>query len=66
MISKAHLELQKVQSPDELTFKLTGVPVAFANAVRRTMIADVETMSIEIVQFLENTVCAVPTVFLGS
>lgn len=57
MNSTAHITLQPTRSRDSVTFSLEGVPVAFANAIRRIMIADVPTLSVETVQVLDNTVC---------
>ena len=40
---------------DFVKFRLRGVSLAYANALRRIMIAEVPTMAIEFVTFLENT-----------
>ncbi|KAL1408790.1 RNA polymerase II subunit 3 [Vanrija albida] len=40
---------------DETTFHLSGVDLAYANSLRRTMMADVPTIAIDQVSFYQNT-----------
>ncbi len=45
----------KSSTNDTIQFLVTGITVSLANALRRIMIADVETWAIELVQFEVNT-----------
>jgi DNA-directed RNA polymerase II subunit RPB3 len=49
------LEVGHGGNPFELDFTLRGTDVSMANAIRRTMIAEVPTMAVELVTVLENT-----------
>ena len=40
---------------DVISFELTDTDVSMANALRRIMIAEVPTLSIDMVEFLDNT-----------
>ena len=51
------LKVMKV-TEDAVKFTLSGVSVGFANAIRRIMIAEVPTMSVETVEVSDNTVGA--------
>jgi DNA-directed RNA polymerase II subunit RPB3 len=53
---KVHLEIREDGNNQfEFGFTLHGTDVSLANAIRRTMIAEVPTMAIELVTVLENT-----------
>ncbi|KXS16276.1 hypothetical protein M427DRAFT_55706 [Gonapodya prolifera JEL478] len=47
--------LQENKAAHSLSFTLSNVDLSFANALRRTMIADVPTMAIDLVQIKSNT-----------
>jgi DNA-directed RNA polymerase II subunit RPB3 len=49
------IELSQPKNEFELNFALVGTDVSVANAIRRTMIAEVPTMAIELVTVKENT-----------
>ena len=50
------MELSSIKQQDNaIRFILSGVTSAFANAMRRIMIAEVPTMAIEDVIIIENT-----------
>jgi DNA-directed RNA polymerase alpha subunit len=42
----------------DIRFTLKGVDTAFANAIRRTMLSEVPTMAIDVVEITENSVSA--------
>ena len=43
--------------PDMMIFELTNTDASMANSLRRIMIAEVPTLCIDQVEFLENTTC---------
>ncbi|BEI95480.1 hypothetical protein CcaverHIS631_0104290 [Cutaneotrichosporon cavernicola] len=49
---------------DEVVFHLSGVDMAYANSLRRTMMADVPTICIDQVAFMQNT-CPIPDEMLA-
>jgi DNA-directed RNA polymerase alpha subunit len=51
----AAIDVSQSKNQYELNFSLTGTDVSVANAIRRTMIAEVPTMAIELVTVKENT-----------
>lgn len=57
MSKKASPEIEDIKKPESniITFRLKNSSVAFANALRRIMIAEIPTFAIEKVQFRENT-----------
>jgi DNA-directed RNA polymerase alpha subunit len=49
------LRIVKV-TKDNIHLKLSGIPVGFANSLRRIMIAEVPVMSVEVLEMADNTV----------
>lgn len=50
--------------PASVDFVLSGVPLAFANSIRRTVLAEIPTMAIDIVEITSNT-SVLPDEFLA-
>ena len=48
------IEIQR-RTPEAVSFALSGVDVSMANALRRIMLAEIPTLAVETVTFVENT-----------